>query len=175
VIQIRPLTPLDADAYTTIRREMLADAPWAFAASPESDIALKPGHLAASLAEDGFAIIGAFATAPDAPGPLLAVAGAHRNRHPKLAHRAHIWGVYTTPAARGRGLGRGVLAMVVEVARSWPGTTSIGLSASVRSPEAIRLYEAQGFRRWGVEPGAVLLDGCAYDEVHMVALFESRP
>jgi RimJ/RimL family protein N-acetyltransferase len=63
----------------------------------------------------------------------------------------------------------------VEVARSWPGTTSIGLSASVRSPEAIRLYEAQGFRRWGVEPGALLLDGCAYDEVHMVALFESRP
>jgi RimJ/RimL family protein N-acetyltransferase len=33
---------------------------------------------------------------------------------------------------------------------------------------AIALYERAGFRRWGVEPGAVRVDGVDYDLAHMV-------
>src|SRR5690606_25761571 len=123
------LTPEDAPAYVALRREMLADSPWAFAASPEEDVALDPAFVAMQVQEPGQAIIGAF----DGGVALQAVAGVYRQRHPKMAHRAHIWGVYVTPGARGRGLGRQVMSLALEVARSWPGVTSAGLSASARS------------------------------------------
>ena len=43
---IRLLTPADAHAYIAIRREMLVEAPWAFASSPEDDSALDPAAIA---------------------------------------------------------------------------------------------------------------------------------
>lgn len=165
---IRSLTPEDAPAYVALRREMLADSPWAFAASPEEDRALDPAFVAMQVQEPGQAIIGAF----DEDGALRAVAGIFRQRHPKMAHRAHVWGVYVTPAARRRDLGRQVVSLALEIARSWPGITSAGLSASARSTDACRLYEALGFRAWGREPGALVLDGEAIDEIHMVLFFE---
>src|SRR5690606_12116309 len=159
-ITIRPLAPADAPLYMGLRREMLADSPWAFAASPESDRALKEDSLLQTITGPGSTIVGAFAApspATDAMvGQLLSVAGLHTNHHPKMAHRAHIWGAYTTPRARGRGLGHRVLRATLGCARAWPGITSVGLSASIRSTEAIRLYERLGFRRWGVEPGVII-------------------
>lgn len=171
-IAIRTLTASDAPAYTALRREMLADSPWAFAASPESDRALRPGFFD-DLSQPGQALLGAFDTSADPPA-LVASAGVYRLHHPKMAHRAHIWGVYTTPGARGRGIGERVVAAAVEAARAWPGVTSVGLSASANSAAAIRVYERLGFVTWGVEPAAVIIDGRAYDEVHMVLFFDRR-
>lgn len=169
---IRPLTPADAAAYMALRREMLEDAPWAFAASPETDVALDPESLAEILAgEPGRAIIGAIDPRGDGHD-LLAAAGIYRDRHPKMAHRARIWGVYTTPSARGRGLAARVITAAIDLARSWAGVSSIGLSASERSTDAIRLYRRLGFEPWGTEPAAVVLDGHAYAEVHMVLFLE---
>ncbi len=169
---IRPLTPADAAAYMALRREMLDDAPWAFAASPETDRALDPESLAEILAgEPGQAIVGAFD--PDGGGhDLLAAAGIYRDHHPKMAHRARIWGVYTTPAARGHGLAARVITAAIDLARSWPGVSSVGLSASERSTDALRLYRKLGFEPWGTEPAAVILDGRAYAEVHMIRFLE---
>ena len=63
-----------------------------------------------------------------------------------------------------------VLERTLEIARSWPGVTSVGLSVSARAEAARRVYERLGFKAWGVEPGALVLDGRAYDETHMVVL-----
>ena len=87
-----------------------------------------------------------------------------------LAHRARIWGVYVTARARGRGFGGALVARLMETARGWPGVTSVGLAASERSEEAQRLYQSLGFRVWGREPGASLVEGRLYDEIHMVAM-----
>lgn len=162
---IRPLVPADAHAYTAVRREALTDSPWAFSASPEDDLALDPAHIAKRLTESGFAIIGAF----EEDGRLLGMAALMLNHRKKLAHRAHIWGVYVSPAARGRGLGETVMRKTLEIARGWPGVTSVSLSASVRSTRAISLYARLGFVPWGTEPGCLVLNGEAIDEIHMVA------
>jgi RimJ/RimL family protein N-acetyltransferase len=162
---VRPLTPDDAPAFVTLRREALSDSPWAFAASEGDDMGLDAAHMARSLAEPGRAVVGAFA--PD--GRLVGIAGVVTNRHRKMAHRAQVWGVYVTPAFRGSGVGQAIMAGVQNVARAWPGVTSLGLSVSMNSPHARRVYERAGFVAWGTEPGAIVCNGAAYDEVHMVA------
>jgi RimJ/RimL family protein N-acetyltransferase len=165
---IRLLAPEDAESYVALRREMLEDSPWAFAAGPGDDQALNAAIVVQRISEPGQAIVGAW----EPEGALIGAAGVYRPSHTKMAHRAHLWGVYVTPRARGRGIGARILARALEVARSWPGVTSVGLSVSTRSVGARRLYERLGFRAWGAEPGALVVDGVAYDEVHMVAVFE---
>ena len=160
--EVRALTPEDAAAYLVLRREMLVDSPWAFASSVE-DSDFEPETLAAKLHEPGQAIVGGF----DGER-LVGAAGVYRDRHLKMAHRARVWGMYVTPPARGRGLGEKLLARAFEVARSWPGVDSVGLSVSANAPAALRLYQRLGFAEWGVEPATLVVDDVAYDEIHMV-------
>lgn len=159
---IRLLTPEDAPVYSRLRREMLRDSPLAFAASESSDVGVDPEKMAKRLAEPGNIIVGAFDG-----GALVGVAGMFRQHHPKMAHRAHVWGVYVTPAARRRGVGEAIMNAVIETARAWPGVDSIGLSVSAGTHHARKLYERLGFVSWGLEPGALRWEGAAYDEVHM--------
>lgn len=163
-MQARPLTPDDVHAYVALRREMLRDSPHAFSASEGHDKGLDAEHLRAMLAGPGYAIAGVFDE-----GSLVGAAAVVMSHHAKRAHRAHVWGVYATPAARGKGVGERLLREVSRIAAGWEGVTSLGLSVSVRSPAARRLYEKVGFRAWGVEPGCLRLAGELIDEVHMVA------
>lgn len=163
-LDLRLLTAEDADAYVALRHEMLADTPWSFLATVEDDVACDPEGLRARIAEDQNDIAGAF----DADtGALLAVAGVYRMQRSKVSHRAGIWGVYTTPQARGRGAGRAVMALAIESARGWDGVSWIGLSVSDEAPAALGLYESLGFRLWGTEPVAMVVDGVDHAELHM--------
>ena len=164
-ILVRQLAPADAPAFVVLRREALRDSPWAFAASEESDVGLDPAFMGARLAEAGQAVVGAFEGER-----LVGVAGLVRNKHGKMAHRANVWGVYVTPAARGRGVAEGIMRAVLDVARSWRGVNSVGLQVSSRAEGAKRLYLRLAFIEWGVEPGALMLDGAMYDEAHMVRM-----
>jgi len=58
---------------------------------------------------------------------------------------AEIKRMYTVPAARGRGIARAVLAAVEESARAY-GRRRLILETGQRQPEAIKLYEAAGYR-----------------------------
>src|ERR1043165_310455 len=91
-----------------------------------------------------------------------------------MAHRARVWGVYVSPRARGRGVGAGILRRLIEIARTWSGITSLGLSASEGAPEARRMYRSLGFTTWGVEPAALVTGGKTFSEFHMVLEFEPR-
>ena len=159
---VRRLQSDDAEAYVSLRRAMLLDTPWAFSASPGSDRGSDIERVIESFARPGFAIIGAF----EAEG-LAAVAGLSREDKPKRAHIAWVWGVYTAPQHRRRGLSRAVLIEAIEVARAWPGMGCVQLSVSERSPQARAMYESLGFEAWGVEPDAIRVDGRAYSETHM--------
>ncbi len=169
---VRVLGTGDESAYIAIRREMLADSPWAFAASAEDDRGLQAGFLERITRERTNVIVGEYSSQREGESTLVGVAGVHTLSHRKMAHRAHVWGVYVSPTARGHGVGERVMRGVIDAARRWPGVTSLGLSASVKSLGAIRLYERLGFVRWGVEPGAVVLNGEAIDEVHLVKFLD---
>ncbi len=163
---VRSLATADADAFIALRRRALADTPWAFSASPEDDRTADDIRKALASPECD-AIIGAFDAEGAAPGSLVAVAGVRRFARVKEHHRAMIWGVYVTPEARGKGLGRAVVSGAIKAARDWLGVTSINLSCSENSPDARALYESLGFKAWGTEPDALRIDHHPYAEVHM--------
>ncbi len=163
---IRRIVPDDYEDYVALRREMLLDTPWAFGASPGMDVGSDVGQLAERLGQPQNVVLGAFST-----DGLLSVAGLVRGNRPKTRHRADVWGVYTRPTARRRGLSRAVLEEAIALARSWSTADDpvvrIGLSVSSHSPAARRLYESLGFVVWGTEPDALRVDGELFDEIHL--------
>ncbi|MCA9750695.1 MAG: GNAT family N-acetyltransferase [Gemmatimonadetes bacterium] len=168
-ISVLRLQPADADRYTRIRRRMLVDAPWAFAASPEDDRALDPAQLAEVLTSPAHAIFAVEGdTAPDGGArELAAVASIRRETSPKFAHRAGVWGVFADPAYRRRGFGRAVVAAAVAHARTWPGVDWVDLGVSANAPAARALYESLDFVVWGREPDATEIDGVRHDELFL--------
>ncbi|HYE61636.1 MAG TPA: GNAT family N-acetyltransferase [Phycisphaerales bacterium] len=162
-VQIRRLTAADTGAYAALRREGLADTPHAFTASDGDDPGQDEAGVARSLAGPGYAIFGAFA----ADGRLVGAAGINRETRLKRAHRAWVWGVYVTPAFRGRGLARGLVGACVDAAKGWDGVHRVQLSVSATSDTARRVYESLGFVAWGTEIDALRTGGKSYDEVYM--------
>jgi RimJ/RimL family protein N-acetyltransferase len=161
-VVIRALTSSDLEAYVRLRRESLLDAPLALSASPEDDFAATTDALLPQIARaPDWVIFGAF------EDELVGALGAMRDRHLKAAHKVHVWGMYVTPAARGRGIARALLDAAIDHARSLPGVACVRLAVSSAAPEARRLYERAGFRPWGVEPDAVRHAGRTAEETYM--------
>lgn len=162
------LGPGDAERYWVLRKRMLEESPWAFSSDVETDRAREPGAFARRLAEGltrgGFGVM----ACADEGGALTAAAGLMRRPKPKIEHRAEIWGVFVRPDVRGQGLGRTVVRAAVREVLTWPGVDSVGLSVSMRSQQALRLYKSLGFRVWGREPDCLRLGGVSYDELHLV-------
>ena len=71
-------------------------------------------------------------------------------------------GVYVAPDAQRRGLGRMLVAHAIAAA---PGLGLRTLLAFVfgHNAASVALFEAQGFRRWGLLPGVAELDGVERD------------
>lgn len=160
-LEIRPLRPGESDAFSEIRREYLTAHPLAFESSADADEAT-PDAVARILASaPESVVIGAFN--PD----LVGVVGVYRSPAPKTRHKAHLWGMYVRPAARGRGIGRRLLQTAVAHARDL-GATSLRLSVTSASERAIQLYADLGFETWGVEPDALRAGGRSVEERWMV-------
>jgi RimJ/RimL family protein N-acetyltransferase len=160
---IRRLDEGDAPAYAALRREMLVDAPLAFASSPDDDMFSTLESTREQLRRAPEAVIfGAF------DPELVGAVGLYRDRHLKSSHKAHLWGMYVVPARRGRGVGAELLAAVLRHARELPGIRCIHLGVSSEAAAARKLYERCGFQTWGTEADALRHQGRSADEEHMV-------
>ncbi len=159
---IRQLRAQDAEAYAKLRREAVLDSPLSFASSPEDDVTAT-----ASAARDQVSrgpesvIFGAFE-----PG-LVGMAGVQRDRHLKLAHKAHIWGMFVAAGHRERGLGADLLDAAIRHASALSGIEWIHIGVSSTAPAAHRLYERAGFKVWGTEADALRYEGEVATEYHM--------
>lgn len=161
---IRALTAEDLDAYVALRREALLDTPLAFAASPADDFASSAEALRESMKKaPDWMLFGAFEER------LIGSVGLFRDRHLKAAHKMHVWGMYVTPAHRGRGVAAALLAAAIAHARTVPGIDWIHLGVSEAAAAARRVYERAGFTIWGTEPDA-LRDGDRSVVEHRMAL-----
>ncbi|MDA1265330.1 MAG: GNAT family N-acetyltransferase [Planctomycetota bacterium] len=161
--EIRRLTPDDAAAWFALRREMLLDTPESFLASPSDDSASSVEVVRERLSQGAdSAIVGAFEGAH-----LVGAIGVMREPREKTSHRIWIWGVYVQPQARGGGIAGRMLVAAIEHARSLPAALQLCLSVSADAPAALRVYERAGFRQWGREPRALLVDGRIHDELHL--------
>lgn len=167
---IRPLLAGDAQAFLCLRREALTDAPLAFSSAPGYD-RVSSVEAARGIIEGGTGscVFGAFAPDPaSASGKLLVgVVGLWQDDNPKLAHKAHIWGMYVAPDYRRMGIGQALLAAAIDHARGLEGVKWVQLSVSEAAPAARRLYEHSGFVAWGIEPEALCYEDCTVGETHM--------
>lgn len=162
-VVIRPLVPDDVPALLPLRREALESAPLAFGSSPEDDTrGGSDAYMRTSLADvANAAVFGAFDG-----DRLVGMVGIVRGATAKERHRAHIWGMYVTPAHRRSGVGAALVAAAIERARSWNGVVQLGLSATEAAEGAARLYERAGFVEWGREPRALCWRGEYVGERH---------
>lgn len=156
------LGPDDRDRLMAIRATALAGEPWAFGSAPGDDRLEDPALVDAMLADPSQAVFGGILG-----DDLVAMAGIKRVGRIKHPHLAGIWGVYTRPEHRGRGLGRGVTSACIDRARTWAGVEVVTLSVSERNPGARRLYESLGFVVWGTEPDCTRIGDESAGEHHM--------
>ncbi|KQZ40020.1 GNAT family N-acetyltransferase [Duganella sp. Root1480D1] len=164
----RLLTPGDAAAYHSLRLEGLREAPSAFTASFEEESTTPLSEIARRLSPgSGRDYLGAFDG-----GTLIAIARVDRDSGPKQRHRAHIRAVYVASTHRGKGAARKLMEHALECAASMQGVTHVSLAVTAGNEPAQKLYESLGFKAWGYEPAALIVDGVTYDEIPMTKVLE---
>jgi RimJ/RimL family protein N-acetyltransferase len=161
--QVRRLETSDAALYREIRLEALKKNPEAFGSTFERENNQPLSWFEATL---GRAVIfGAFLD-----GTLAGVAGYAAQESPKQAHKALLWGMYVRPAARNSGVGKRLVAAVLDHACGR--VEMVQLTVVSENEAAQGLYSALGFVAYGVEKRALKQDGKYYDEVLMVKFLD---
>jgi RimJ/RimL family protein N-acetyltransferase len=145
---LRTLTASDVSEFVRLRLEAVKNAPVAFHESVQEVKNRSPEQNTDILSDHGRGdfVMGAF----DAES-LVGMAGFSRAVPEKTAHKGTIWGVYVSPQYRQQGIGAALLEAVVDRAFNELGIKQIMLGVAAQSTGANRLYEAAGFRRFGVE------------------------
>jgi GNAT superfamily N-acetyltransferase len=166
---IRLLTPADAEPYHTLRLRMLRSCPDAFG-SEAGEEAAKPlswveDRLVARDIPPAKFVLGAFAD----DGTLVGSVGVIAEDKGKYRHKATLFGMFTAPEAQRQGTGRALVREALRRARVVRGLEQLLLTVT-EGNFAEELYASEGFRRFGVEPRAIKLDGRYFAKVHMVCL-----
>jgi ribosomal protein S18 acetylase RimI-like enzyme len=151
-MHVRRLVPDDAPAYRTLMLDAYRDHPDAYTSSYAARAA-QPEHWWAWRLAPGEAarqrVFGAFDG-----GLLIGAGGWQRGDRTKVAHRAELFGMAVSAAARGRGAGGAIVEAILADARA-AGLVTIVLTVTDGNAAAERLYARSGFLRTGVEPMAV--------------------
>jgi RimJ/RimL family protein N-acetyltransferase len=161
--QLRRLETSDAALYRDIRLEALQRNPEAFGSTFERENAQPLSWFEAALGRA--AIFGAFLD-----GTLAGIAGFAAQESSKRAHQALLWGMYVRAAARNIGVGKRLVAAVLDHARGR--VEMVQLTVVSENEAARRLYRAMGFVEYGYEKRALKQDGRYYDEVLMVKFLD---
>lgn len=160
---IRRLAPSDAAAWQALRLIALRECPSAFSSSYDAERQTPLTEIEAHLAPDsGRNRLGVF----DGP-ELVGMAGVGRDTAPKVRHKAFIAGMYIAKDHRGKGLGRQLLGHALSFAQSLQGVRQLTLAVTTGNAEAVSLSASMGFKVYGQEPRALLVDGVFHDKLLM--------
>lgn len=157
-IQVRRLTPADAESYRDIRLDALQRNPEAFGSTFEVESARPLSWFANRLG--GSIVFGAFDGAE-----LVGTAGLSIGEGKKEVHKGSLWGMYVRPDSRKAGIGRRLVETIIELARQQ--IEVLQLAVVIDNEQARRLYASLGFSEYGIEKHALKQDGRYYDEVLM--------
>lgn len=162
-LEVRRLVADDAEAFSFLRREVTRDNPVPMGLTFEEELTRTlEGFRAQLSAPLPNAVFGCFVL-----GELAATAAVSRaGQFPSSHHKMVMWGVFTSPRHRRRGLGRQVVETALQHAFD-NGVHRVNLQVYLPNESAILLYKSIGFVEYGVESEAVCLDGQYHDGVHM--------
>jgi ribosomal protein S18 acetylase RimI-like enzyme len=161
-MQIRRLSPIDAPEYRALRLRAFKDHPEAFTSSYEEEVQ-KPVAYSASRLDVGSS--GRFWGAVQ-DDVLVGMVGLDFEQRIKNRHKAVVIGMYVTPEFAGQGLGRELLAALLEYARSSP-LELLVLTVTQGNDSAERLYVNAGFKSFGIEPHAIKVHNQYFDKNHL--------
>lgn len=161
----RRLTARDALTYRALMLDAYARHPDAFTSSVDERAVLPIAWWEERLGADNAAFSGVFAAFDG--DRMVGVAGLSFESRSKARHKATLFGMYVPAVFRSLGIGRALVASVLEYARAQPGITLVQLTVTDGNAAARALYERFGFVAFGVEPFAVAVDAGYVSKVHM--------
>lgn len=170
---VRRLRPEDLSCYKDLRDEALERHPESFTSDPSTERVRSPesylGRLGLSEPLGGTFLIGAWVG-----NELAGSVSCEREFKPKLRHRANIVGMYVRERHSRRGIGRQLLAACIAQARQASGLEMLTLTVTASNERAVGLYEAAGFKVYGVLPKAIRLEQGRkvryFDKAHMLLM-----
>lgn len=167
-IEIRRLGVDDAAAFSALRREVTQDNPVPMGLTFEEELTRTLEDFQKQLtAPFPNAMFGGFVD-----NELAATAAVSRaGQFPSSHHKMVMWGVFTSPRYRRRGLSSQVVAAALQHAFH-NGVQRVNLQVYMPNEPAIALYKAIGFVEYGTESDAVFLHGQYHDGVHMALVKE---
>jgi RimJ/RimL family protein N-acetyltransferase len=163
MIVIRETSAADAVRFRELRLEALQNSPIAFSADYQKNFNHSWKYweeLLTPQPDESTMFIAEY------ENKLIAMTGVMRGNSPKTRHAVWIWGVYVTPEWRGLHIAEELIISCLEWARAVKAALA-KLGVAVVNEPAIRCYERCGFKTYGTEPRAVLVDGQYYDEYLM--------
>ena len=161
--QIRQLGSDDAQAFSTLRRELTADNPIPMGLTLEEELARPLQGFRDQLSyPEPNAAFGAFVGSEF----VGSAAVAWPSKLPSSRHKTTLWGVFVSPRYRRNGIGRALVLRAIEHAES-VGVRRINLTVYVPNPAAVKLYESLQFEHCGVEPEAIRLGDAYFDGYEM--------
>ncbi|HEY9677245.1 MAG TPA: GNAT family N-acetyltransferase [Drouetiella sp.] len=159
---IKLMSEKDVDQFSALRLKALKEEPTSFGGDYEEAKLLEPSEFAKRLVSDDFQFaLGAFN--PD----LVGFAGFYRERGKKACHKGVVWGVYVMPDFRGLGIAKQLMMAAIMCAQEMPGLDYMKLTVATQNKAAFDLYKSLGFKQFGVEFAALMVDGKPVDEAMM--------
>ncbi|MFZ7942941.1 GNAT family N-acetyltransferase [Neobacillus sp. 19] len=164
-MEIRLLDRSDAESYWNLRLEVLKQNPEAFLTSYEESVKRENAveQTARNFAAEGNYTFGAFENAE-----LIGVVTLLQEDRVKIRHRANIFAMYVTPKKQGLGVGKALLTAAINQAKEIETIEKINLGVIASNQKAKQLYQKLGFKTFGLEEKALVVDGVYYDDEYMV-------
>lgn len=158
-VVVRQLTAADAEAFSALRRSLVADNPVPMGLTMEEELTRPMQGFRDQLsAPEPNAAFGAFID-----GVLVGTtAVAWYSKFESSRHKAYLWGVFVSPQRRTRGIGRRLVQQALAHAASH-GVVRVNLTVYLPNDAAVHLYKSLGFDCSGTEVEALRIGGVFYD------------